>query len=308
MPNQNPTPRLAVLPVHGMGPGNPNFADRFRDKLRADLPAADWKAIIFEPIYYQRVLQQNQKALWQSMSTRDLDWKALRKLLLFGFSDAASLERNASAAGSPYEQVQREIQDVLRRVFWGAGRTAIPVIVVAQSLGSHVMSNYIWDAQRPAGKAGQGVWRTGSPSPSATPSVGGRTGAGKEEAFLRLRTLRYFYTTGCNIPIFLAGFRRGQRVPVATKGAGYRFEWKNFYDEDDVLGWPLRPLSASYAKAVKVDREINVGRVLTHWNPLSHKHYWTDKALLNPLVQDISSILGGSGGGGRALPRASGGR
>ena len=183
------------------------------------------------------------------MKTRDLDWQSLRELLLYGFSDAAGFERNASKIGSPYEQVQSRIIDVLRLVFLNAGEVSIPVVIVAHSLGCHVISNYIWDAQRPASSVPQGVWRNQPATTARGENVEDEAGSRENDGFFRLRSLRFLYTTGCNIPIFVAGFPRSKIVPVATKGTNYRFDWKNFYDQDDALGWPLRPLNAAYSRA-----------------------------------------------------------
>ena len=37
--------------------------------------------------------------------------------------------------------------------------------------------------------------------------------------------------------------------------------WHIYYDEDNVLGWPLKPLSDEYRNRVK-DHEMNAG---SHW-------------------------------------------
>lgn len=62
---------------------------------------------------------------------------------------------------------------------------------------------------------------------------------------------------------------------------GYDIRWRNFYDEDDPLGWPLRPLGSSYRAAVEDDVAVNAGgSLLGHltraWNPFSHSRYWRD--------------------------------
>ncbi len=105
------------------------------------------------------VLQRNERAIFQRMRPL-LRWDGLRELMLFGFSDAASLEHKKELALSPYWHTQRLILERLDELFdemgEEPGRGAPPVAIVAQSLGCQVMSNYIWDAQQP--RAYAGIW------------------------------------------------------------------------------------------------------------------------------------------------------
>jgi len=73
------------------------------------------------------------------------------------------------------------------------------------------------------------------------------------------------------------------------------FRWLNFFDADDVLGWPLRPLSVPYAQMV-TDVEVNASSglfsdLLYAWNPLSHSHYWKTPAVLDALELDLRVAL-----------------
>jgi hypothetical protein len=43
----------------------------------------------------------------------------------------------------------------------------------------------------------------------------------------------------------------------------HRAKWYNFYDPDDVLGYPLKTINADYKKAVTKDIPTNVG-VFSH--------------------------------------------
>lgn len=270
-----------VLAIHGMGDTPEDFAADIAERLEVRLGSA-WSRVYFDSIYYQGVFQGNQERVMEAMSEAPLDSLALRRFVLYGFSDATGLEREAEKANRPYQQVQDVIRTTLKRAYEFLGGPR-PVVLIAQSLGCQVMSNYLWDAQKRAPR--RGVWRTP------------RTRRGtKLDDFLRLKYLRYFYTTGCNIPIFLAGFPEENIRAVKVDSSGYAFRWKNFYDADDVLGWPLRPLSSSYANAVHTDAEVNAGGSLlghlTHsWNTLSHLRYWQDDEVLKPLEADIKSLL-----------------
>ncbi len=272
---------VVVLAVHGMGETKTSFADGLERELIKQL-GVDWTKIHFDRVFYQDILQKNQTALFKRVQAKaPLDSIRLRQFLLYGFSDAAGLERNASAPNSPYELAQKRILERLDFAFDFIG-SAKPVIVIAQSLGGQVMSNYLWDAQRPK-TARRGVWKNASP--------GGVVRNSAKDKFRRLKSMRFLYTTGCNIPIFVAGFPEASIKAVATASKGYSFSWENYYDEDDALGWPLKNLSKSYGKAVHKDYAINAGSIFSSWNPLSHLAYWEDRDVVDPLVRDIRKLL-----------------
>lgn len=99
-------------------------------------------------------------------------------------------------------------------------RTPKPLVVLAHSLGGHIMSNYIWDIQKKAVRS----WN--------------RVHLWVQYSALYLRTERHY-----------------------SDHAAGRVKWLNYFDPDDVLGYPLKPLSAEYRKAVFQDIEINIGSV-----------------------------------------------
>ena len=85
--------------------------------------------------------------MFRAMRRREIDYIKLRKFLLFGFSDATGLERNAADDGSPYQQAQEKILETLETSASELGNNKKPVIFIAHSLGCHLISNYLWDAQ-----------------------------------------------------------------------------------------------------------------------------------------------------------------
>ena len=269
---------VVLIAIHGMGETQKDYAEPLWQQLMEKLGPALWSRVHYDSIYYQTLVQPHQQKLWARMRQRDLDWTRVRQFLLYGFSDAAWLDYKAHEAGSGYEQAQGLVLRTLATARETAGDK--PVVVIAQSLGGHVVSNYLWDAQ--AGRPTRGIWL--HPPEGLTRA---------EEAFLRLKRLRYFYTTGCSIPIFVAGFPKEKIIAVATSNRGYSFRWKNFYDQDDVLGWPLQPLSDSYRAAVDRDYAINAGGLLRAWNPLSHTQYWTDREVTDRLADDLRSLIDG---------------
>ncbi len=202
---------------------------------------------------------------------------------MYNFSDAVNVEAHAGSNYSPYTDTQSAIYEKLKEVYSKSKNKDIPIIIVADSLGCRVISNYIWDAQSP--KPSKGIWK------------GKKNIAGdNENDFLRFETLRYLFTTGCNIPLFVAGLDREEIQAIKTNSDGYSFEWYNYYDKDDVLGWPLKPISDSYFNAVTEDIEIDVtgdflSRIFFSWNPFSHMYYWETKAFITDLAKKAQEVI-----------------
>lgn len=264
-------PTVAVLTLHGMGDTKPDYYAELRSQLKKKLGKA-WTKVAFEPVYYQDVLQGPQVEIFTRMREH-IDWMALRKFMLYGFSDAATLEYRREDPGSPYEKTQRRILEAMQRLLETCGPDC-PVVAVAQSLGGQVLSNYLWDAQ--SGTPSAGVWVTPQVPPGSP-----------ADSFLRIRTLERLFTTGCNIPLFVSGRRKIVAIDKPTS----TFKWTNCYDEDDVLGWPLQPLSPSYEALVE-DVAVNagggaLGTILKSWNPASHGQYWTDGEVISRIVAAI---------------------
>lgn len=271
---------IALITIHGMGDTERDYYTEFYDEIKKSLGKTAWDKVIFKYLYYQDILQGNEEAIFNRMREQ-IDWMKLRKFLLYGFSDAASLEYKKDAINSPYFLTQEMIMQCMDEIFDESGQIEIPVIVLAQSLGCQVISNYIWDAD-PGRQSSVGVW--------SVPRNDGVVNGSPKDNFRRMRSLQRLYTTGCNIPIFVSGHKRIEAIspPVPS------FKWHNFFDEDDVLGWPLRPLSPSYDKLVE-DISINagggvIGTIVKSWNPFSHGQYWTDSEVVGHISSAIKQL------------------
>lgn len=261
---------IAILTLHGMGDYKPKYFEELQDELIEKL-GVDWDRVVFEPIQYQPILQNHQNNIWQKMNEFPLDGAILRRFLLFGFSDAGSLEYSArSSVSDQYIKVQKEIMKALDNAYIHLEDHTKPVIIVAQSLGCQVISNYLWDA-----KKNLGIFKGFEPDAPE-----------QLKAFRRLKSCVHLLTTGCNIPMFVGGLDPIQAIEKPSDN----FSWDNYFDRDDVLGWPLSPLSDSYRELV-TDHEINAGGIFSSWTPWSHGKYWTDKQVIHPLVDKIRTYL-----------------
>jgi len=276
--------KVALLTLHGMGETDNDYARSLITGLRKRMDGVfDAHVAVFQ-IDYQKVLQPNQDYVWNRVKQLGrVHYDEMRKFLLFGISDAAGLENGKEQVGSVYEEAQIEIARALFQARGALGGDG-PVVVISQSLGGQVLSNYLYDAQKAAatGHAAVGIWRD---IDAHANTIAGRALSTEEKAFLGGGTLRRWLSTGCNIPIFVAAHKSMSIKPIAKPTADFR--WLNLYDPDDVLGWPLAPLSDGYAALVE-DRVINSGDGLVNWivkswNPMSHTAYWDDADVLRPL-------------------------
>ena len=282
--------KAAFATIHGMGRAKKTYAEALRRTLHKRLGESK-DDLHFESIYYEDLLSPNQMRVWDACSGT-LRWKCLRRFLLFFLADAGALESRKSEPDSAYVRVQVRIASALYRACQNTGPNA-PLTLFAHSLGCQVVSNYLWDAQkhRKHGKSNVGIWI--DPCKHVDDITGGRQLSACELNFIRGDTLRYLYTTGCNIPMFVAGHAEAAIEPIAPQDE--RFEWHNFYDNDDALGWPLQALCCSYRHLV-CDHQVNAGGgwrgwLLASWNPFSHGRYWREKKVLAHLQGRLASLL-----------------
>lgn len=282
--------KVALITLHGMGETQPDYAESLFHQLRQQAGLAD-KPLYCAAVYYQDLLQYNEQRVWQALG-KGLRWAALRRFMLFGFADAAALEHRKEQPHSLYHYGQLKIARTLyvaRQQLATDGQ----LVLLAHSLGGHVLSCYLWDAQqaKAGNKPAAGIWRDIKRYQAGISGDTPLTDA--DIAFLRGDHLAAVFTTGCNIPIFVAAHALEQIIPFAKPNAS--FVWHNFYDKDDVLGWPLADLSDAYASMV-TDIEVNAsggfwGWLSASWNPLSHNQYWREKSFKQRLYTFISQYI-----------------
>lgn len=270
------TKKLALLTIHGMGDTKRDYHEELTDKLSDELGSDAWSKIHFSSIYYSDVFQNAQNKYFNRVKSK-VDYKKIRKFLIYGFSDAGGLEHSRNIPNSAYRDVQKRIFDALGTAYTAVGNKPAPVVLVAQSLGCHVISSYIWDAQHHKNRP-PGIWKDDHANLGS-----------KELRFRKLGNLQVFITTGCNIPVFVCGLPRNRIKSIRAPNA--KFVWQNYYDEDDVLGWPLQELSDGY-KVLVQDIRVNAGGIFTSWNPFSHGQYWADDDVLNPIAGHLYELLG----------------
>lgn len=307
------TYQYALLCMHGMGnldlKGFKEDIAKVKQKLASRMPT-NGIYIPDEGVFYSDITQTEEDRVWDAMADPnqgglDTGWirrnttNKLRRFIISGFSDATTFTGfdGSPDVSGPYTEAQRRIHKALVDIYDKCGND-VKIVMLSQSLGCQIMSSYLWDTQLHArGLSAQidsrSIW---SPSKYAS------TGNPPLDDFLHLKSLKTWITTGCNIPIFVSGFKDVRAVD--NRNYGYNFDWINYFDYDDVLGWPLRPLSVlfkagkagahglSYADVVE-DYQVNandgiLGAIISSWNPFSHTQYWGDDAVLEKLVEKLT--------------------
>lgn len=303
------TYKCAFLCMHGMGKLTRNEFQSEIAKLRQNLAerlSVQRLSEIYIPssgIFYSDLTQQQEDDVWEAMTTqgglntgliRRKTINRIRRFIISGFSDATAFTGfNSSATIQPYTKVQKRIYDALDNIYCTCGK--VPIIIISQSLGCQIISSYVWDAQL--------YWRNtqlGTNFDIDSRSIWKNPPSTDKDGFLCLQSLKTWFTTGCNIPIFVSGFRNVRAVH--NRQYGYDFNWVNYFDYDDVLGYPLAPLGVlfktqtndhgqSYADTV-IDIQVNahdgtLGAITSSWNPMSHTQYWGDKTILKALASAL---------------------
>ena len=274
---------IVLLAAPGMGAVDESFADPLFAVLRNEL-GDDWSRIHSDTILCQGHLQVNIERVFEGMQKRDMDFLRARKFMLYGMAESAAQMADLQSRGGNYEKAQRAIYHTLERAAAAAGDTA-PVVLLSHSVGCPILSNYLWDAQRPS--ISHGIWRDGGPR-------GVHKGSARD-LFLRLKSMSHWYTLGPTNPLWTAALPRDQIQAVTADTRGYNFRWKNFYHPDDLFGWPLKPLSPSYNQAVYRDYET---RPLADWGASSwgpqlvaHDGYWSSDMVQRQLLEDLRYLL-----------------
>ena len=281
--------RIAVAIIHGIGAQKPDFAgemiaelaDRFARHVKGKVNDAA-NQLVMEPVYWSPALQRDEDELWNRLlKGGELDFVGLRRFMVNFAADAIAYQP-APKERDAYDNIHIEVARALKRLAAKAGAAA-PLIVIAHSLGTVIASNYFYDLQKDAKKRF---------IPPVIRKEIGRTPLEHGETFTSL------YTFGRPIALWSLRYKNfGSPIIVPSpgldrhhSGLGVASEWINFYDRDDVIGYPLKKLNDAYRRAVKEDRQINAGGWLSNWNPLSHNGYWTDNDVTKPIAEGLARV------------------
>lgn len=236
--------------------------------------------VVWREVIWSDIIRGRQQAYFNTIRDKT-SADAAREFVLSALSDAAAYRKTADGAASVYEQIHARIEVAMRSLEDQIGPDG-QVLILAHSLGGHIMSNYIYDLQQFRLRVAKG--RFASP-------------------LQNMRTVAGLMTFGCNIPIFLFAYPPQKVVPISYPGdalpqaAQMTTWWQNFYDKQDIMAYPMGSAAPLYAQMVANrhlrDVPIHLGTpVSSGWDPLSHGSYWAGAELASPVAHYITKMLG----------------
>ena len=268
--------KLAVVVIHGMGSQEADFAELCIEEISNRLTEGghDPLEVAWAPVYWADVLKERQKEYIRDASAANKwGWAKPREFVVESLGDAAAYQF-VEEPNATYAQIHDKIRAAMKNLYVDdLNSTPVPLVILAHSLGSHMMSSYVWDCQK-------------------SKPTGAGAGA---SAFEKMEWLAGMVTFGSNIPLFTFAHKEvvaielpASQLPSDVKP---KARWYNYYDKHDALGYPLKQLSDSYRDVVNEDIEINVGNWWKSKTPLSHTEYWTDKDFTKPVAEFLGTFL-----------------
>lgn len=110
---------------------------------------ADTEALFWERAYWGDILQSHQNELLNAkLKYSKLNWMWLRHFVIDNLGDAVAYQRDPTDPENFYSQIHRRIHEKIVELRGRLGHDGL-LVIMAHSLGSYIISNYIWDRQKP---------------------------------------------------------------------------------------------------------------------------------------------------------------
>ena len=270
--------KLGVLIIHGVGWQAKGFADamikKFNERLR--IYGADQAEITCVKIYWHPILSRRENSLLTRLFAEDktlhcfssIRW--LRKKVTYYIGDVTGYQYVPNKKDEAHDNIHKVVYDSIAELRRNLDNEDKPVIVIAHSMGSVIMSDYIWDRQN---------W---------DPQKKGRPDPYGDNQFERMETLAGFITCGSPIPLYAIACDPIDRIKFPPENLAdnlkKKAKWLNFFYFGDVLGWPLQNLSPSY----KGTQDI---KIYGGFPVFCHTKYWKDNKFIEPVAEYVAGIL-----------------
>lgn len=270
--------KLGILVIRGSGNSGFEPQKRFIKKVNSRLTkkGIDINQLVYEFIDWYEPMQSQQELLLERMfENKELKLKSklLRRFLITNIADLINYGGKPNFPNQIYENTQSLLHDSIISLKKQLNENT-PIIIIASSMGTEIINNYIWDRQHS---------RNNDPF--------GNT------AFERFETLVGLFTSGNNIPIFASSTKIEDLQPIQFPIPNCLPEfknlaiWENYYDKNDPLGYPIKFINEHYAEANVKDIQIDVGNMLSSWNILSHFGYWSSKKIQNRISDFMMKVI-----------------
>lgn len=275
--------KIAVGFVHGIGKQKSDFYEGMAAALSERLAEACPEIqLMAEGIYWADLTDRLEDKLKERLAPYDLrwdNWIDARGYVISFLGDAIAYqplnrEDDSQAKEYIYADIHERFFDRLESLSRKAGPNA-PLCLIAHSLGTIITSNYLYDLQN-------GI---------LPPRIRGRI-ADSDSALVRGETLTHLYTMGSPIAVWTMRYEDfGQPIAfpsplIRERGLPYG-EWVNFYDKDDVIAYPIKPLSHRYCEAVTADIEVRNPGILANTPLGAHGGYYRSEDVLSRIVNSL---------------------
>ncbi|NIQ25049.1 MAG: hypothetical protein GTN88_00300, partial [Gammaproteobacteria bacterium] len=105
--------------------------------------------VAWRRIFWADVLSPRQdKYLRAGNRNNQLDFFNLRCFVVSALGDASAYRRVDDDARSTYGRIHTVIRDEIAALRKALSSDSAPLVILAHSLGGHIISNYIWDLQK----------------------------------------------------------------------------------------------------------------------------------------------------------------
>lgn len=264
--------------IRGSGESGFNRQEKFLKRLDKKLhrKGIDPDEIHFEFADWYSPLQIQQEAVLDRMKAAGIKLRAriTRKLIITNIGDLINYGGKPNLPGFAYVETHKLVHKSMLALKARLAPEA-PLIILASSMGTEIINNYIWDRQHP----------------KEDPDPLGASG------FEQFNTLTGLFTFGSNIPIFAASHNIDSLEPIEFPSENLKPHlrtaavWENYYDKNDSMGYPIKPLNDKYGNCEVKDIQINIGGLLSFWNLLSHFGYWKSRKLVKRIATYIDQVM-----------------
>jgi hypothetical protein len=269
------TPQIGVLIIHGMGDQKEDYASQFIKRLNLALGKRSQEVYIAS-CYWANILQEQQNNIMEKVMQSDEPClRRVRKWMISNLGDPPGyLSAYFRGSGSAYDRIHATVRSALSEIennLESSGQK--PLIVLAHSLGSVIVSNFLWDEQHK-----HEVENSGS-------------------HFCRMGTLTTLITFGSNIPLFLPPVDKIECIqhPSELTPPHLRAlcKWLNIYAAADVLGYPISKLWDNANGTQIIDEVINPWPLALPISrtPLAHSFYMRSNKFITRVASEITATL-----------------
>ena len=269
--------KLGILVIRGSGESGFKKQEKFLGKIykRLENEGFPTDQIHHEMVDWYGPLQVQQESALDRMYAAKIKLRsrATRRLIVTNVGDLITYGGKPNTQSTGYEDTHKLVHKSMLALKNELEENAL-LIILAASMGTEIISNYIWDRQHAT-----------SPDPLGN------------SPFERFETLTGLFTLGNNFPIFAAAHDIDAMEPITFPPPNLapnllaKAVWENYYDKNDSMGYPIKALNSKYAVANVTDIQINVGNPLTFWNLFSHFGYWRSRKLAKRIAHYIKDVF-----------------